>query len=85
MWLLVQLPVVIRSHRAAAPALPINAHWPSQRCDAAAGPEVFANHNAPPAVALSAVIYALRAMVDKDIPLNQVRCGCCHVRPSHAH
>ncbi|KAF5842895.1 Hydantoinase B/oxoprolinase-domain-containing protein [Dunaliella salina] len=37
------------------------------------GPEVYANHNAPPAVALSAVIYALRAMVDKDIPLNQ---GC---------
>ncbi len=37
-----------------------------------AGPEVYANHNAPPAVALSAVIYALRAMVDKDIPLNQV-------------
>ena len=39
---------------------------------AATGPEVYANHNAPPAVALSALIYALRAMVDKDIPLNQV-------------
>ena len=37
------------------------------------GPEVYANHNAPPDVPLSAVIYALRAMVDKDIPLNQVR------------
>jgi N-methylhydantoinase B/oxoprolinase/acetone carboxylase alpha subunit len=34
---------------------------------------VWVNHNALPAVPLSAVIYALRAMVDKDIPLNQVR------------
>lgn len=37
------------------------------------GPEAFANTNAPPAVTYSAVIYSLRCMVDKDIPLNQ---GC---------
>ena len=37
------------------------------------GPQVFGNTNAPPAVTASAVIYALRAMVDADIPLNQ---GC---------
>lgn len=37
------------------------------------GPQVFGNTNAPPAVTASAVIYALRAMVSSDIPLNQ---GC---------
>jgi 5-oxoprolinase (ATP-hydrolysing) len=37
------------------------------------GPQVLGNTNAPPAVSASAVIYALRAMVDADIPLNQ---GC---------
>jgi len=37
------------------------------------GPQVLANHNAPPAVTYSAVIYALRSLVDSDIPLNQ---GC---------
>jgi 5-oxoprolinase (ATP-hydrolysing) len=37
------------------------------------GPEVFANHNAPPAVTYSAVIYSLRSLVAEDIPLNQ---GC---------
>jgi len=37
------------------------------------GPQVFGNTNAPPAVAQSAIIYALRAMVTKDIPLNH---GC---------
>ena len=37
------------------------------------GPQVLGNHNAPPAVTYSAVIYALRSMVGEDIPLNQ---GC---------
>ena len=37
------------------------------------GPQVLANHNAPPAVTYSAVIYALRCLVNQDIPLNQ---GC---------
>jgi 5-oxoprolinase (ATP-hydrolysing) len=37
------------------------------------GPQVFGNHNAPPAVTYSAVIYSLRSMVGQDIPLNQ---GC---------
>lgn len=37
------------------------------------GPEVFGNHNAPPAVTYSAVIYSLRSLVAEDIPLNK---GC---------
>lgn len=37
------------------------------------GPQVFSNHNAPPAVTYSAVIYALRSLVAQPIPLNQ---GC---------
>ena len=37
------------------------------------GKQVLANHNAPPAVTYSAVIYALRCLVGDDIPLNQ---GC---------
>jgi 5-oxoprolinase (ATP-hydrolysing) len=37
------------------------------------GPQVFGNTNAPPAVVHSAIIYSLRAMLDKDIPLNH---GC---------
>lgn len=37
------------------------------------GPQVLGNHNAPPAVTYSAVIYSLRSMVGQDIPLNQ---GC---------
>lgn len=37
------------------------------------GPEVFGNTNAPPAVTQSAIIYALRCMVTRDIPLNH---GC---------
>lgn len=37
------------------------------------GPQVFANHNAPPAVTYSAVIYSLRSLVAQTIPLNQ---GC---------
>lgn len=37
------------------------------------GPQVAANHNAPPAVTYSAVIYSLRSMVAEAIPLNQ---GC---------
>ena len=36
------------------------------------GPEVFANTNAPPAVTYSAIIYAMRCMVQEEIPLNQV-------------
>lgn len=38
-----------------------------------AGPEVYGNCNAPPAVTTSAIIYSLRCMVGGDIPLNQ---GC---------
>lgn len=37
------------------------------------GPQVFGNINAPPAVTRSAIIYALRCMVTRDIPLNH---GC---------
>merc|ERR1712176_1212303 len=37
------------------------------------GPQVLGNHNAPPAVTYSAVIYSLRSLVADDIPLNQ---GC---------
>lgn len=36
-------------------------------------PQVMANHNSPPAVTYSAVIYSLRCLVAQDIPLNQ---GC---------
>lgn len=53
------------------------------RVDAAAGSAVFdftgtgaqvwGNTNAPPAVTASAIIYALRCMVTRDIPLNH---GC---------
>jgi 5-oxoprolinase (ATP-hydrolysing) len=37
------------------------------------GPQVLSNHNAPPAVTYSAVIYSLRSLVAQTIPLNQ---GC---------
>ena len=37
------------------------------------GPQVLGNTNAPPAVTRSAVVYALRCMVQSEIPLNQ---GC---------
>jgi 5-oxoprolinase (ATP-hydrolysing) len=37
------------------------------------GPQVSGNHNAPPAVTYSAVIYSLRSLVAETIPLNQ---GC---------
>ncbi|GMH44654.1 hypothetical protein BSKO_12606 [Bryopsis sp. KO-2023] len=37
------------------------------------GPEVFGNCNAPPAVTYSAILYSLRCLVNRDIPLNQ---GC---------
>jgi len=37
------------------------------------GPQVLGNHNAPPAVTYSAVIYSLRCLVKSEIPLNQ---GC---------
>ena len=37
--------------------------------------QVYANHNCPSAVVSSAIIYCLRCLVDKDIPLNQ---GCMH-------
>lgn len=40
------------------------------------GPEVFGNLNAPRAITLSALIYCLRCLVGRDIPLNQV---CRHV------
>lgn len=37
------------------------------------GPQVLGNHNAPPAVTYSAVIYSLRCLCAQSIPLNQ---GC---------
>ena len=37
------------------------------------GPQVLGNHNAPPAVTYSAVIYSLRSLCAQKIPLNQ---GC---------
>lgn len=37
------------------------------------GDEVYGNCNAPPAVTYSAIIYCLRCMVQREIPLNQ---GC---------
>lgn len=37
------------------------------------GPQVLGNHNAPPAVTYSAVIYCLRSLIGEEIPLNQ---GC---------
>jgi 5-oxoprolinase (ATP-hydrolysing) len=37
------------------------------------GPEVYGNCNTPPAVTYSAIIYCLRCMVTREIPLNQ---GC---------
>ena len=40
---------------------------------AGTGPEVYGNCNAPPAVTYSAIVYALRCMIGRDIPLNQ---GC---------
>ena len=40
---------------------------------AGTSPEVVGNWNAPPAVTVAAVIYALRCIVDEPIPLNQ---GC---------
>ena len=36
------------------------------------GPQVYGNCNCPRAVVLSALIYCIRCMVGKDIPLNQV-------------
>ena len=36
---------------------------------------MYGNANAPPAVAYSAIIYSLRGMVTRDIPLNQVFMG----------
>lgn len=39
------------------------------------GPQVLGNTNAPPAVTQSAVIYVLRCLAGRDIPLNQ---GCLH-------
>jgi hypothetical protein len=46
---------------------------PPAPCRAGTGPQVFGNTNAPPAVTLSAIIYSLRCMVTRDIPLNH---GC---------
>lgn len=38
---------------------------------AGTGLQVHGNTNAPPAVTYSAIIYALRCLVRRDIPLNQ--------------
>jgi 5-oxoprolinase (ATP-hydrolysing) len=40
---------------------------------AGTGPAVYGNTNAPEAVTYSAIIYCLRCLVDRDMPLNQ---GC---------
>jgi N-methylhydantoinase B/oxoprolinase/acetone carboxylase alpha subunit len=45
------------------------------------GPEVYGNLNAPPAVAYSAIIYSLRCLVTRDIPLNQGCLAPIKVRP----
>lgn len=37
------------------------------------GPETYGNRNAPSSLVYSAIIYALRAMINEEIPLNQ---GC---------
>ena len=37
------------------------------------GPEIHGNLNAPPAVTASAVLYALRCLIDRDLPMNH---GC---------
>ncbi|MDH5750982.1 MAG: hydantoinase B/oxoprolinase family protein [Deltaproteobacteria bacterium] len=34
------------------------------------GPQVWGNHNVPPAVVSSVIIYVLRTLIDEDIPLN---------------
>ena len=34
------------------------------------GPEVWANHNAPCAVVVSAIIYVLRTLINEEIPMN---------------
>lgn len=47
------------------------------------GPEVFGNLNAPRAITLSALIYCLRCLVGRDIPLNQVGRGGAH--PGRGH
>ena len=44
------------------------------------GSEVFGNTNAPHAVTYSAVIYAMRCMVQEEIPLNQVTCSTCWLK-----
>ena len=55
-------------------ALPTAQHCSCPRPrPAGTGPQVFGNTNAPPAVSHSAIIYALRCMVTRDIPLNH---GC---------
>ena len=42
------------------------------------GPEVYGNRNAPTTLVYSAIIYCLRAMIDDDIPLNQVNALLIH-------
>ena len=37
------------------------------------GPEMYGNCNAPKVIAMSAIIYCLRCLVNSEIPLNQ---GC---------
>jgi 5-oxoprolinase (ATP-hydrolysing) len=55
-------------------AVELRIDGPHMRVDfAGTGAQVDGNLNAPRAVALSAVIYALRALVGEDIPLNS---GC---------
>jgi 5-oxoprolinase (ATP-hydrolysing) len=55
-------------------ALSLNSRTGSAKIDfTGTGPQVLANHNAPRAVVASAVIYVLRSLVARPIPLNQ---GC---------
>ncbi|PYI08427.1 hypothetical protein BO78DRAFT_441950 [Aspergillus sclerotiicarbonarius CBS 121057] len=44
------------------------------------GPQVYGNWNAPIAITYSAIIFALRCMVDSDIPLNHGCLAPVHVR-----
>ncbi len=52
------------------------------------GPQVHGNVNAPRAITLSAIIYCLRCLVDRDVPLNQGVMAPIHViipQPSVLH
>jgi hypothetical protein len=50
-----------------------HAHTSDPFCALTLCAQVYGNCNAPPAVAYSAIIYALRCMVTRDVPLNQAR------------